>query len=65
MAGNTLLRPPRLTGDPQKDALTVQRWMQDMFLFLVDTLDLANTLADHETRIAALEARVTALEEGP
>lgn len=62
--GNTLPRPPRLTGDKDGDRMVLNKWMQDLYNTLVLSANVTGTLADHETRITNLEARVTELE-GP
>ena len=61
-SGNTLLSPPRLTGDADRDRLAINRWMQDLYNSLVLAANITGTLADHETRITALEANYVALE---
>jgi hypothetical protein len=67
--GNTLPRPPRLTGDKDGDRQVLNKWMQDLYNTLVLSANVTGTLADHETRITHLEtqasdltARVTELE---
>lgn len=67
--GNTILPPPRLTGDADHDRNAISRWMQDSYSSLVLAANITGTVTDHETRIIALEAaaetleaRVTALE---
>ncbi|CAB4143983.1 hypothetical protein UFOVP469_4 [uncultured Caudovirales phage] len=60
--GNTLLSPPRLTGDPDRDRLAINRWMQDLYNSLVLSANITGTLTDHEARITALEAQYVALD---
>tara|TARA_R110000868_G_scaffold409899_2_gene696469 strand:+ start:17861 stop:18085 length:225 start_codon:yes stop_codon:yes gene_type:complete len=59
--GNTLPRPPRLTGDKDGDRQVLNKWMQDLYNTLVLGANVTGTLTDHETRIDNLEAQVLAL----
>lgn len=56
--GNTIPAPPRLTGDPQQDLFTVNQWVTQLYSSLVLTMNVQGGLADHETRIAALEKKI-------
>ena len=55
VAGNNILPPPRLSGDPQQDTQVLLRWMNDLYDRLVKVANVIGTLSAHEARISALE----------
>lgn len=67
--GNTLLPPPRLTGDAATDVAALHRYIAAFFAQFAQGANVIGTVDDHASRIAALEAdiadltaRVAALE---
>jgi hypothetical protein len=60
--GNTLLPPPRLTGDQQGDTLSISRWMSDLYDRMTKAANLIGTQADLVARVAALENDNAALK---
>lgn len=52
---NTILPPPRLSGDNTKDIAALQRYAMDLYNAFVLINNVLGKLADHEARIAALE----------
>lgn len=56
MVGNTLQPPPRLVGDPASDNRAIQQWLQTLYDHVIKRDNVLGRIADHETRIAAIEA---------
>jgi len=56
MVGNTLQPPPRLVGDPAADNRAIQQWLQTLYDHVIKRDNVLGRIADHETRIAAIEA---------
>lgn len=56
-SGNTFLPPPRLTGDPAVDILSLQRYLQANYDQLNKVANVVGQLANHEARITALEKK--------
>ncbi|MBU8540177.1 hypothetical protein [Falsiroseomonas tokyonensis] len=62
-AGNTLLAPPRRTGDTTTDLGAIIDWLADLFRTLSLEANVIGTSATHTDQIADLEARLAAAEE--
>ena len=60
--GNTLGAPPRLSGDPQRDTLVLQRWIQSFYESVVLDGNVIGTQKQQTADLAAIEARLTAAE---
>ena len=56
MVGNTLQPPPRLVGDPAADNRAIQQWLQTLYDHVIKRDNVLGRIADHENRIASLEA---------
>jgi len=56
LVGNTLPPPPRLTGDLNADTRAMNQWLSTLYDQLVKVHNVFGRVADHEKRIAALEA---------
>ena len=55
--GNTILPPPRQTGDAATDAQALQRWFASFYDSFVKSQNIIGNLADLEARVTALEAK--------
>lgn len=56
MVGNTLQPPPRLTGNAEMDTRAIQQWLSTLYDKLIKEANALGRLADHEQRLAAIEA---------
>lgn len=56
MVGNTLQPPPRLTGNAEVDTRAIQQWLSTLYDKLIKEANALGRLADHEQRLAAIEA---------
>jgi hypothetical protein len=54
--GNTLPPPPRLTGNVEVDMRSHNQWLATLYDQMVKVNNIFGRVADHEARIAALEA---------
>lgn len=56
MVGNSLQPPPRLTGNAEVDTRAIQQWLATLYDKLIKEANVLGRLADHEKRLAAIEA---------
>ena len=63
-SGNTILPPPRLSGDAEQDTRTIQRWVQDLYDGLAKAANVVGDQANLRQRVTVLEAQVAALMAG-
>ena len=60
--GNTILPPPRLTGNPAADALAMQRWLQLLYSQMIEVTNVIGQLTADETSITTLQTQMTAAQ---
>jgi hypothetical protein len=54
-SNNTLLPPPRMSGNTDRDIAALHRYLTDLYYAFTLRTNVLGTLADHETRITTLE----------
>lgn len=66
--GNSVLPPPRLTGQPDADNAMMQRWLQSIYQQLIIVVNVQGAVTELQSQVttlqqqvASLDARVTAL----
>jgi chromosome segregation ATPase len=62
--GNTILSPPRLSGDAASDTRTQQRWLQDLYDQLVKVQNVVGTQGSQSSDISDLQNGGTILTSG-
>ena len=60
--GNTILPPPRLTGNPQADAIAMQRWLNLLYDQMIVVSNVIGQITTDETKITTLQGNVTTLQ---
>lgn len=60
--GNTLGPPPRRTGDNEADTAALLEWVQDLYISVVVEANVIGEQSAQSSDLAALTARVAALE---
>jgi hypothetical protein len=56
--GNTILPPPRLTGDPKADALAMQRWLALLYQQMILVTNVVGQVTQNTNDIATMQSQI-------
>ena len=56
--GNTILPPPRLSGDPKGDAIAMQRWLNLLYDQMIVVANVYGQVLQDGTNIATMQSQI-------